>query len=61
MIIKYFNDFIITKDDIDALEDIDYYTGGETLYYIIPIIIFILEQYALDYLSNPDRNKTPIC
>lgn len=60
MIIKYFNNFEITKNDIDALEDIDYYTAGENLYYIIPITIFILEQYILNYLNNPNRNKTSI-
>lgn len=55
MIIKYFNDFEITRDDIDILEDIDYYIGGNTLYYAIPIVIFIIEKYILSYLSNPDR------
>jgi len=49
IIIKYFNNTTIEKDDINAIEDIDYSTNIE-LFYNIPIIIFILEKDIVNKL-----------
>lgn len=42
IIIKYFNDKRITEEDLDLLENITYLESKE-LYYIIPMLIFIVE------------------
>lgn len=58
IIIKYFNHDLIDKDDIKALDEIDYCDNID-LYYNIPIIIFILEYYIKESLkTNKDTLKT---
>lgn len=54
IIIKYFNNHDISQSDIDVLEDI-YYDNTKDLFYIIPSIIYCLEQYVVSILKidNP--------
>ena len=51
LIIKYFNDIKITKEDIDKLQHIDLLMNRE-YYYIIPMVIYILEQHISSYISK---------
>lgn len=44
IIIKYFNDIDLNREDIDALEDIDYKDNCE-LFFKLPVIIYIVEYY----------------
>ena len=53
LIIKYFNDESITKDDLDALDHIDYMKNKE-FYYGIPLAIFCLEKQMMANLSKAD-------
>lgn len=50
IIIKYFNDTELTKNDIDVVSDIEYKDSVE-LFYIIPAIIFCLEKYIINNMS----------
>lgn len=51
IIIKYFNGSDITKEDVDNLESLNYIDSLQ-LFYNIPIVIFILEQYIKKHLSK---------
>ena len=53
LIIKYYNDEPITKDDLDALEHIDYMKNKE-FYYGIPLAIFCIEKQMMSNLSQAD-------
>ena len=51
IISSYFSGNDITQDMIDALERIEYSPGVE-IFYTIPMIIFILEKYAINLLKT---------
>ena len=50
IVIKYFNDIIIDEDDLNMLEYLDY-SDNLTLFYYIPAVIYILEQYVENMLK----------
>lgn len=56
IVIKWFNDEELTKEDIDAFECIGWDSCIE-LFYGIPIIIFCIEKYISDLVSNKSKNK----
>lgn len=51
IIIKYFNDMEITSEDIQNIDRL-HYIDTITLFYCIPMIIFILEQEILKYIKK---------
>ena len=51
MIIMYFNDEPYTLDTIHKLKHIDYLNNSD-MYYMIPMVIFCLEQFITNELSN---------
>ena len=51
IIVNYFNNRLITKADIDVLNHIDYISNIR-LFYIIPIVLYILEYNANTILKD---------
>jgi hypothetical protein len=51
IISSYFNKKDITQDMINALEQLEFSPGVE-LFYTIPMVIFVLEKYAIDLLKT---------
>lgn len=51
IIIKYFNNDIISKAEIDSLKEIDF-SDNMSLFYNVPIIIFILQKSIRDSISR---------
>lgn len=53
IIVNYFDDQEITHKDLELLEDIEL-NEPKDLFYYMPILIFVLEQYAMKLVSNPE-------
>lgn len=58
LLIKYFNDMEINAHDMDPLQRIDSYSNDKDTYYLIPIIIFILEYNIKKIMARADVPET---
>ena len=58
LLIKYFNDMEINAHDMDPLQRIDSYSNDKDTYYLIPIIIFILEYNIKKIMARADAPET---
>lgn len=58
LLIKYFNDIEINAHDMDPLQRIDSYSNDKDTYYLIPIIIFILEYNIKKIMARADAPET---
>ena len=58
LLIKYFNDMEITAHDMDPLQRIDSYSNDKDTYYLIPIIIFILEYNIKKIMARANAPET---
>lgn len=58
LLIKYFNDMEINAHDIDPLQRIDSYSNDKDTYYLIPIIIFILEYNIKKIMARANAPET---
>ena len=56
LLIKYFNDMEINSHDMDPLQRINSYSNDKDTFYLIPIIIFILEYNIKKIMA---MNKVP--
>lgn len=57
IIIKYFWDDDININDIDQLDDIDF-ENSNTIFYAIPMILYVLKKTALNLLKDPTRETS---
>ena len=53
IIIKYFNDIDLSRNDIEAMDNIDYRDSYE-LFFKLPIVLFILE-YSIKKIMLKER------
>lgn len=58
LLIKYFNDMEINSHDMDPLQRIDSYSNDKDTYYLIPIIIFILEYNIKKIMARANAPET---
>lgn len=58
LLIKYFNDMEINAHDMDPLQRIDSYSNDKDTYYLIPIIIFILEYNIKKIMARANAPET---
>lgn len=58
LLIKYFNDMEINAHDMDPLQRIDSYSNDKDTYYLIPIIIFILEYNIKKIMARANTPET---
>ena len=58
LLIKYFNDMEINAHDMDPLQRIDSYSNYKDTYYLIPIIIFILEYNIKKIMARANAPET---
>lgn len=58
LLIKYFNDMEINSHDMDPLQRIDSYSNDKDTYYLIPIIIFILEYNIKKIMARTNAPET---
>lgn len=56
LIFDYFNDIKFTTEDLKLLDNIDF-AETKDLFYIIPIIIFILEKRTIEILTRLDASE----
>lgn len=57
LLIKYFNDIDINAHDIDPLQKINSYSNDKDNYYLIPMIIYILE-YNIKKMMIMEKSET---
>lgn len=55
IIIKYFNDVDYTKEDIEALDSIDFINNPPKLFYYVPVAIYCLEAFIKRLMSRKDN------